>query len=99
MSGYIYITVIADQAKKKKVSEAREKGLPPPPPKKKNIRQPPLNHKIAHDVTETLQHSRDSTTASETSTPPTVRRTSDASGKDIDILYTFTFFYSYFPSL
>ena len=93
MSGYIYITVIADQAKKKKVSEAREKGLPPPP-KKKNIRQPLLNHKI-----EILQHSRDSTTASETSTPPTVRRTSDASGKDIDILYTFTFFYSYFPSL
>ena len=98
MSGYIYITVIVDQAKKKKVSEAREKGLPPPP-KKKNIRQPPLNHKIAHNVTETLQHSRDSTTVSETSTPPTVRRTSDASGKDIDILYTFMFFYSYFPFL
>ena len=98
MSDYIYITVIVDQAKKKKVSEAREKGLPPPP-KKKNIWQPLLNHKIAHDVTEILQHSRDSTTASETSTPPTVRRTSDASGKDIDILYTFTFFYSYFPSL
>ena len=94
MSGYIYITVIVDQAKKKKVSEAREKGLPPPPPKKKNIRQPLLNHKI-----EILQHSRDSTTASETSTPPTVRRTSDASGKDIDILYTFAFFYSYFPFL
>jgi len=99
MSGYIYITVIVDQAKKKKVAEAREKGIPPPPPKKKNIQQPPLNHKIAHDVTETLQHSRDYTTASETSTPSTVGRTSDASGKDIDILYTFTFFYSYFPFL
>jgi hypothetical protein len=37
-----YFTV--DQAKKKKIAEAREHGLPLPPSKKKNV-QPPRKHR------------------------------------------------------
>ena len=29
-----------DQAKKKKINEAKANGLPPPPPKKKNVKPP-----------------------------------------------------------
>nr|CAG8647366.1 14049_t:CDS:2 [Entrophospora candida] len=65
-----YCNSTVDQAKKKKIAEAKEQGLPPPLPKKKNVR-PPLNYKIAHEVTETSQHSRDAATTSEISASPT----------------------------
>nr|CAG8600212.1 263_t:CDS:2 [Entrophospora candida] len=78
-----YCNSTVDQAKKKKIAEAKEQGLPPPLPKKKNVR-PPLNYKIAHEVTETSQHSRDAATTSEISASPTKMTVTEVVGGTSD---------------
>ena len=80
----LYNTTV-DQAKKKKVAEAKDKGLSPPPPKKRNV-QPPFKSKHTnnpiHEVIKDLHPIHE------------VNKDSQDSGKTFGIQY-FKLIYTY----
>jgi hypothetical protein len=52
----LYNTTV-DQAKKKKVAEAKDKGLSPPPPKKRNVQPPSKSKHTNNPIHEVIKDS------------------------------------------
>ncbi|GBC29116.2 Sel1 repeat protein [Rhizophagus irregularis DAOM 181602=DAOM 197198] len=70
----LYCNSMVDQAKKKKIAEAKKHGLPPPPPKRKNVQPPKKHNSMDNNRTTTTESSQDS----ERVTPPSSTSSTDA---------------------
>ncbi|CAB4381201.1 unnamed protein product [Rhizophagus irregularis] len=73
----LYCNSMVDQAKKKKIAEAKKHGLPPPPPKRKNFQPPKKHNSMNNNRTTTTESSQDSESTSRV-TPPSSTSSTDA---------------------
>ncbi|UZO01697.1 uncharacterized protein OCT59_020208 [Rhizophagus irregularis] len=73
----LYCNSMVDQAKKKKIAEAKKHGLPPPPPKRKNVQPPKKHNSMDNNRTTTTESSQDSESTSRV-TPPSSTSSTDA---------------------
>ncbi|PKB98239.1 hypothetical protein RhiirA5_384077 [Rhizophagus irregularis] len=73
----LYCNSMVDQAKKKKIAEAKKHGLPPPPLKRKNVQPPKKHNSMDNNRTTTTESSQDSESTSRV-TPPSSTSSTDA---------------------